>query len=99
MHVHWHVHLCGTCTYVTEGSPDWRIMIPYIEWHELFGDFTFSSIEGMIKNHLIQIMPSRDPSDNSVILFIQMGKWNPTQFNHHQVYRCIVFVEEILLLR
>lgn len=68
------------------------------EWHELFGDFTFTSIEGLIKSQLIQVMPSRDPSDNSVILYLQMGKWDPTKFSIHQVYRSVIFVEEILLL-
>ena len=44
-------------------------------------------------------MPSRDPSDNSVVLYLQMGKWDQTKFTIHQVYRTVVFVEEILLLR
>lgn len=68
------------------------------EWHELFGDFTFKSIEGLLKNHLIQVMPSRDPSDNTIVLYIQMAKWNPEEYIIHQVYRTIIFVEEILLL-
>ena len=44
-------------------------------------------------------MPSRDPSDNSVVLYLQMGKWDQTKFSIHQVYRTVIFVEEILLLR
>ena len=65
----------------------------------MFGDFTFASIEGIIKDQVIQVMPSRDPSDNSVVLYLQMGKWDQTKFTIHQVYRTVVFVEEILLLR
>jgi len=65
----------------------------------VFGDFTFESIEGIIKDQVIQIMPSRDPSDNSIILYIQMGKWDPTKYTVHQVLRSALFVTEILLLR
>ena len=69
------------------------------EWYELFGEFTFSSIEGLLKSHLVQIMPSRDPSDNSIVIYVQLGKWDPSQYSIHQVFRTIVFVQEILLLR
>ena len=65
----------------------------------MFGDFTFASIEEIIKNQVIQIMPSRDSSDNSVILYVQMGKWDPTKYTIHQLCRSVLFVVEILLLR
>ena len=65
----------------------------------MFGDFTFESIEGIIKDQLIQIMPSRDTDDNCVILYVQLGKWDPTKYTVHQLVRCALFVTEILLLR
>ena len=44
-------------------------------------------------------MPARDPSDNTVIIYLQIGKWDPTKYSMHQVFRSVVFVQEILLLR
>ena len=44
-------------------------------------------------------MPARDPSDNTVILYLQLGKWDPVEYSMHQVFRTIVFVQEIMLLR
>ena len=44
-------------------------------------------------------MPSRDPSDNSVILYAQMGNWDTTKYTVHQAFKSVLFVEEILLLR
>ena len=52
-----------------------------------------------MKSHLIQVMPARDPSDNTVILYLQLGKWDPVEYSMHQVFRAIVFVQEIILLR
>ena len=44
-------------------------------------------------------MPSRDPSDNSIIQYIRLGQWDTTKYTVHQASRCILFVTEILLLR
>ena len=65
----------------------------------MFGDFTFESIKGIMKDQMIQLMPSRDPSDNSIIQYIQLGKWDTTKYTVHQSSRAILFVNEILLLR
>merc|ERR1712113_1260871 len=46
------------------------------DWPEIFNDFTFESIEGIIKNHFVQIMPLRDSRDGCVIMYIQFGKWD-----------------------
>ena len=45
---------------------DWNSIL---EWHEVFGDFTFESIKEIIKDQIYQFMPSRDPSDNSIIQY------------------------------
>ena len=65
----------------------------------MFGDFTFASIKGMIKDQVIQFMPSRDPCDTTVVQYVQLGKWDTTKYTVHQACRSILFVKEILLLR
>ena len=65
----------------------------------MFGDFTFGSIKGLIKDQFIQFMPSRDPCDNSIIQYCQLSKWDTTKYTIHQVCRSLLFVAEILLLR
>ena len=65
----------------------------------MFGDFTFASIKGIIKDQVIQFMPSRDPYDNTIIQYLQFGKWDTTKYTIHQVFRSILFVAEIYLLR
>ena len=65
----------------------------------MFGDFTFASIKGIIKDQVIQYMPSRDPCDNTIIQYLQFGKWDTTKYTIHQVFRSILFVAEIYLLR
>ena len=64
----------------------------------MFGDFTFASIKGIIKDQVIQYMPSRDPSDNTIIQYVQIGKWDTTKYTAPQVLRSVVFVAEIFLL-
>ena len=68
-------------------------------WHEVFADFTFASIEGIIKDHGIQFMPSRDPNDNSIIQYMRIGKLDTTKYTFNQLCRANLFVMEILLLR
>ena len=47
----------------------------------------------------VQLMPLRDLSDNSIIKYIQLGKWDTTKYTVHQASRSVLFVNEILLLR
>ena len=65
----------------------------------MYGDFTFASIKGIIKDQYIQYMPSRDPSDNTIIQYVQIGKWDTTKYTAPQVLRSVLFVAEIFLLR
>ena len=65
----------------------------------MFGDFTFASIKGLIKDQVIQCMPSRDPCDNTAIVYVQFGKWDTTKYTAPQVVRSFLFVAEIFLLR
>ena len=65
----------------------------------MYGDFTFASIEEIIKNQVIQYMPLRDPCDDSIISYFQMGKWDATKYTAQQVCRSVLFVAEIFLLR
>ena len=48
---------------------------------------------------MVQFMPFRDPPDNSIIQYVQMGKWDSTKYTVHEACRSILFVNEILLLR
>ena len=67
------------------------------EWHELFGEFTFASIEPLLKSGLAQVMTKRD-KDGCIVLSMTGHQWDPSQFPIHVVYRTIMFIEEVLLL-
>jgi len=67
------------------------------EWHELFGEFTFASIEPLLKSGLAQVMSKRD-KDGCIVLSMTAAKWDPSKFPIHVVYRNIMFIEEVLLL-
>ena len=46
------------------------------EWHELFGEFNFASIEPILKAGMIHVMDKRD-KDGCVVLSMRGAAWDP----------------------
>ena len=49
------------------------------EWHELFGEFTFDSIEPILKAGMAEVMAKRD-KDGCVVLSMRGAAWDPEVF-------------------
>lgn len=66
-------------------------------WPEVYNDFTFESIKGLIQSNLIELMPKCD-EEGCALLVLRIKNWDTSKYTHHELYKSIIFVNEFMLL-
>jgi len=67
------------------------------EWPELYGDFTYKSVQHLLETGVSELMPEKDENGLTTIVF-RLSKWDSARYNVHEVYRAAVFLWEFMLL-